>query len=166
MNDRLGGDVRIHGDQQVIGPAALFVTIALICAPAWASNWRIISVDQEEHSVSEIDVESFAIGSHGSLKAWTRVTYRDARHLSDSNTFKRIVERHHYDCRRHRLAVGVAHFFEDAEQQHSVFTSPEVEEMDWTEVLPDSIGEAELQMVCKAIARPRMKPQGTKGEKV
>ena len=118
-------------------------------AMAFSADWQMIS--QAAEYIRMIDAETVT-ASKTYTKAWTMTTY-----WSEQTTrgypavkYRSVKELSYFNCRERTAFTAQAVFYEreagEGEPRHSVIDS--VAASKFTDVVPDSVGEANLQTAC------------------
>ena len=121
--------------------AALTALVAAtLAAPALASDWVLVGVGSANGSKYYIDRLSIRTMPNGYKRAWGKTDFSKA----DKDGDTRVTEYDEYDCIEKRFRNISFTYFKD---KQPTTTSNEVSK--WDYVLPDSIAESLLILVCR-----------------
>lgn len=116
---------------------------------AVAADWQTVS--QAPEYVRMIDVETVTL-SKSYVKAWTMTTYWSEQTTRDYPTvkYRSVKELSYFNCRERTAFTAQAVYYEreagEGEVRHSVIDS--VAASKFADVVPDSVGEANLRTAC------------------
>lgn len=128
----------------------VFTAAALLaCLNAGASDWKAVSGNSEVQVL--VDAQSVAIS--GSLrKAWFTYTYETAQKTNSypEKTYFSYKLLSYYNCREKTTASSYIVYYSEqfAAGMTVETTSVAKEKMSFVDVVPDSIGEANMNYVC------------------
>jgi hypothetical protein len=123
-----------------------------------AVDWQTVS--QTAENVRMIDVDTVS-KSKAYTKAWTMTTYWSQQTMRGypAAKYRSLKELSYFNCRERSVFTAQVVFYEreagEGEVQHSAADSVAVSK--FTEVVPGSVGEANLLLACALSKSPRGK---------
>lgn len=129
----------------------LAVLLATMATNVLASDWEFVGVAKG----LTVEVEKQSLTRDGAVvKAWTRAVY-DPAETEGAATFKSDKRLYLFNCTKRLMALKQSTTFSDADFSGAVGEAVNVPDplLSWSEVAPDSVGEAILQFVCKHAPR-------------
>lgn len=131
--------------------------IMVASLPAVASDWAVIEAN--ELGVTEVDRQSIAFVAPGIRSVWVRYNFPEPQILNEGfpTTYSIALTLQYMDCERKSMSVQQTVYYSDMLQQKKV-SSQKFNTLDYSVIVPDTIGEATHRAACQTpLPKPRKK---------
>lgn len=121
--------------------------LILSTSAAAASDWVI--VEANEVGVIAVDKQSISLVSPGVRKAWVKYSLNEPEVLKEGfpATYMVAMTLQYMDCSNKSISIAQTVYYADALRRERV-SSEKFKTQDYSDVVPDSIGEATHFLVC------------------
>ncbi|MFC0820058.1 surface-adhesin E family protein [Moraxella marmotae] len=134
--------------------AAAAITTTL---PAQAAEWVKIDASSTEHKETHyadydsLQQHSFGYGGGNYYTIWLKTTYPKAQKLADGKLYREIKQYHYIDCQNKRFNFDAVYYYTSTGNRvdSGNWYASTGSSSDWQRAIPDSVGEAMVNGVCK-----------------
>ena len=130
---------------------SLSILLLLSCwpsAPVGAADWHEVGISDDK-TVYWVEVQS--LSKQGDIVvAWIKKAYADPQSASNGATYNSDKVLRHFDCKKRQSGIKAMSFYSGADWSGSVVYTGNVsdEDVELSDIVPDTIGEAVLAFVC------------------
>lgn len=119
-----------------------------------ASDWATFG--ETSLSIWYLDKESIA-SVDGKMKAWFLVDFKDEQTAYNGKKYKSTKQLSYFDCPSKTSALVQEAFFTDQFGEGTIADSYSLNKknLEFTDVIPDSIGESMLKFVCQSVPKKK-----------
>lgn len=131
-----------------IAPLATCMFAIFLPLPASASNWQ--RIDGIGERLSYVDYASIVTTANGRKKAWMLNTFDQLQTVPGYPQYRSMKSLIHFDCKEKTRAEGLTVLYDGVEGTGAPVNTEyfPVSNNSFRDVIPDSIAELQLEIVC------------------
>lgn len=121
----------------------------LVSLNVFASDWQKLTTSDGTILDTKMDLQNITQGEKNFYKIWTKVEYQKI--IADkelSISYNKILTRYEVDCNTDSMAWLSSNYYLNG----ALVTSgelPSTEKKNYSDIVPDSVGEAVVRLMCK-----------------